>query len=222
MIILHAGLIGDELLLWGEQPLEALTPHGKRQKLSSKAVRSAPFPYGASEQEMLSALHTSGVIVLTTRPRPQPMTAWLPTVDSMPVPSSPMIANQADASGKCALVPWTITACPLSPEEALDLLGACPGKLTLAPGILVGQDLAFWTTALRFAGSLVARQQFLPGLIKKQETYRACWEPVLEGADAERLSQLGKGMPAVARALSQMDDAPPSAQLHPCLRISLR
>jgi SNF2 family DNA or RNA helicase len=73
----------------------------------------------------------------------------------------------------------------------------------------VGQDLAFWTTVLRFAGSLVARQQFLPGLMKKQEIYRACWEPVLGGAEAERVAQLSKGMPAVARALSQQSDSPP-------------
>ncbi len=201
----------DVLLLWGELPLEADTPPGTRRKRSSKLVRSALFPYGTPEQELLSALHTSGVIVLTTGPRPRPMTVWLPTVESLPVPSSPMIANQTEGSGKCALVPWTVTTCPLSPEEALDLLGACLGKLTLAPGILLGQDLAFWTTALRFAGSLVARQQFLPGLIKNQDTYRACWEPVLGGADAEQLAQLGKGMPAVARALSQKADSPPAA-----------
>jgi len=30
----------------------------------------------------------------------------------------------------------------------------------LASGVVVGQDLGYWTTALRFAGSLVARQQY--------------------------------------------------------------
>lgn len=209
MIILHAGFIGDELLLWGEQPLEVNALPDTRRKRSSKVARLVPFPYGTPEQALLSALHISGVVVLPTRPRSRLQTVWLPTIESLPVPSSPMIANRPDSSEKFALASWTITTYPLSPDQALDFLGACLGKVTLAPGILVGRDLAFWTTVLRFAGSLVARQHFLPGLMKKQETYRACWEPVLGGADVEQLAQLGKGMPAVARALSQQSDSPP-------------
>ena len=211
MIILHAGLLGDKFLLWGEQSLKTTASPGKRQKRSTQMVRPALFPYGTPAQDLLSALHASGVLVLPTRPSSRPMQVWLPTVESMPVPSSPMIANQPDGSGNYALVPWMITTCSLLPEEALDLLGACLGKLTLTPGILVGQDLTFWTTALRFAGSLVARQQFLPGLVKNQETYRACWEPVLVGTDAEQLAQLSKEMPAVARSLSPKADSPPVA-----------
>lgn len=208
MIILHAGLIGDKLFLWGEQPLEADTPPGKPRKRSSKG---APlFPYGTPEKELLPALHTSGVMAVPIRSHSKSMTVWLPTVKSLPVPSSPMIANQPDGSEKCALAPWTITTYLLPPEEAMNLLGACLGKLTLAPGILVGQDLAFWAMAFQFAGSLVARQQFLPGLQINQETYRACWEPVLGGVDAERVAQLSKGMPSVARALSQNAVAPPT------------
>ncbi len=211
MIILHAGMMGDELLLWGEQPLQMDSAPSKRRKRSSKVVGSALFPYGTPEQELLLALHTSGVIVATPRSHSQPMTVWLPTVDSVPVPSSSMIANPPEAHMKLDLAPWIVTTYPFSQEEALALLGACRGKVTLAPGILVGQDLVFWTIALRFAGSLVARQQFLPGLIKNQETYRACWEPVFRGDDAEQLALLAKGMPAVARALSQKPDASPVA-----------
>ncbi len=209
MIILHAGFIGEELLLWGEQPLEVNALPDTRRKRSSKVARVAHFPYGTPEQALLSALHISGVVVLPTRPRSRPQTVWLPTIDSLPVPSSPMIATQPNGCGKCVLVPWAVTTYPLPPDEALNVLGACLGKRTLSSGILVGQDLAFWTTVLRFAGSLVARQHFLPGLMKKQGTYRACWEPMLGGAEAEQLAQFGKGMPAVARALSQQSDSPP-------------
>jgi len=56
------------------------------------------------------------------------------------------------------------------------LLGACVGKEMLAPGIIIGRDLAFWTIAIRLAGSLVAREGFLPGLQEIQGSYYAHWE----------------------------------------------
>ena len=61
------------------------------------------------------------------------------------------------------LRPWLISTLGLSPGRAIGLLCACVGKQTLAPGIVVGADLAYWATAMRFAGAMVARQQFLPG-----------------------------------------------------------
>ena len=82
MIILPAGLIGDELFLWGEQPLEANLSSGKLRKRSSKIVSPPFLPYGTPEKELLSALHTSGVMVDLTRLRSKPMTVWLSTVPS--------------------------------------------------------------------------------------------------------------------------------------------
>ncbi len=64
MLILHAALIEDELLLWGEQPLEANTRPNKHRKHSPKVVRPAAFPYGTPGQELLTALHNSGYSVL--------------------------------------------------------------------------------------------------------------------------------------------------------------
>jgi hypothetical protein len=58
------------------------------------------------------------------------------------------------------LAPGTVTGGVLSPRDAIDLLCACVGRDLLAPGIVVGKDLAYAATALRLAGSLVARQQY--------------------------------------------------------------
>ena len=44
-----------------------------------------------------------------------------------------------------------------------------------AGGVLVGADLAFWADAARFAGALVARQHYLPGLSTEHGAYRARW-----------------------------------------------
>ena len=217
MVLLHASLIGDEFFLWGEQPLGANDPQVKRRKRSSKEVRSAVHPFGTPQQEMLTALHTSGVAVLTKQVRPRPMTVWLPTEGSLPVPSSPIIADRPESSGTTSLAPWTVPTLPLSVDETFDLLGVCLGQLTLAPGVIIGRDLAFWATALQFSGSLVARQQFLPGIIQHQGTYRACWEPVIGGNDADQFAQLLKGMPPVARAMSQDTHSPPEVPASPVL-----
>ena len=98
---------------------------------------------------------------------------------------------------KVALVPWTVRALLLVPGEAIELLCACVGRQTLAPGVVVGRDLAFWAQALRFGGALVARQQYLPALKAQGGRYRACWEPVFAGADADHLVELARVMPAV-------------------------
>ena len=89
------------------------------------------------------------------------------------------------------------------------LLGSAVGRDTLAPGLVVSKDLAFWTMALRFAGALALRQRFLPGMIETTEGWRARWTPVLDGADAKRRVKLAKAMPGACRALSSGRDQPP-------------
>lgn len=95
-----------------------------------------------------------------------------------------------------------MTAIPLSEEQTLELLCACVGKQTLASGVVVGGDLTFWAAAMRFAGALVARQQFLPGVIQKNGAFHARWQPICAGPDADRLVKLAKAMPHSCRALT--------------------
>src|SRR5207245_2757374 len=73
---------------------------------------------------------------------------------------------------------------------------------TVAPGLVVSKDLAFWALVLRFAGALVARQRFLPGIVEAEGGWRARWTPVLDGVDAQRRMKLAAAMPGACRALS--------------------
>ena len=121
------------------------------------------------------------------------MIAWLPTANKTPLPSSPLIAESPEANGQdCLCSLGRNRPSPVSPEQALEFLCACMGKQTLAPGIIIGKDLEFWASAARFAGSLAARQQFLPGLAKDHETYTARWKPVFSGDDRQRLDRFGE------------------------------
>jgi superfamily II DNA or RNA helicase len=108
-----------------------------------------------------------------------------------------------------ALAPWAITALPLPPALALDLLCACVGKTHLAQGMLVGPTLAFWARLLRFTGALVGREQLVPGLRQAGSGYRSAWQPVVAGPDNQRLARIVRAMPAACRALSTSAEEPP-------------
>src|SRR5215470_1861608 len=154
MIILHAGLEGDRLLLWGEAPAAPLAPAGRK----TKADPGGPLPYDAGAAHLAATLIT----VLPGRALPggggEPPYVWLPTADGRPAPSSGLIAEPLNPGSTPELAPWKVTALRLPPQTAVDLLCACIGKETLGSGILVGPTLAFWARALRFAGALVARE----------------------------------------------------------------
>ncbi|MEW5802492.1 MAG: DEAD/DEAH box helicase [bacterium] len=143
--------------------------------------------------------------------RAMTMTAWLPTVDNQPVASSALIAEPPASTGRTTAqkamppvpTPWPVTVLSMSTGQAIELFCTCAGKQTLAPGVIIGHDLAFWTAAMRMAGALVARQHFLPGLTREDGVYRALWKPVLSGAENEVLTRMAKAMPAVSRALTE-------------------
>src|ERR1700687_5591006 len=135
-------------------------------------------PHDAGPAALVDALAAAGTRI-RGRSGTQPVVGWLPTAGGAPVPSSPLIGEAPE--GNPALHPWTLTTCPLAIPEAVELLCASIDKDALAPGVLVGKDLAFATEALRFAAGLVARQQFLPGLEERGGAWRDTWTHVVEG-----------------------------------------
>ncbi len=212
MIVFHAGFRNGQLCIWGESPISDVTVTSRKRKRTNSIENTQitnPLPYDAGSEGLLSAL---GEVVagLTLSKRDTEISAiWSPTVNGQPVASSPLIAEPSTSSDKAALEPWAVTVIPLRTVEALDLLCACVGRETLAQGVIVGRDLAFWASAMRFAGALVARQQFLPGIQVVEEAYLAQWKPVFTGADAQRLSRLAQAMPQACRALASLDSTAP-------------
>ena len=208
MIVLHAGICDGRLLLWGETPAQSgAAPPGRRGR-RPKVPRPERLPFDAGTEGLRAALEQVGIEARATE-RPSPVTAWLPTFQGRPAGSSPLIAEPPEPGAEAALMPWTVTALGLPRPQAIELLCACAGRQTLAPGVIVGKDLAFWATALQFAGTLVARQQFLPGVIEGEDGYRARWQPVFSGPEVDRLATLVRAVPHACRALSASADAPP-------------
>ena len=210
MIILHSGESKGALVLWGEASMDARAQPTSRRRRRSRSASAIPHPFAASAGELAGALKELALGFGPKVSRACHITAWLPTKGSSPIPSSILIAEPPRSRAKTKLAAWTVAAYRLSAEEAMELLCASAGKRTLATGVIVGPDLAYWSEALRLAGSMVARQQYLPGLTSDTDEIRATWDPVFVGADAERLARLARQMPAAARALSEPNaTAPP-------------
>ncbi|MBI1657923.1 MAG: DEAD/DEAH box helicase [Thaumarchaeota archaeon] len=202
MIVLHAGEFEGGLAIWGEESADGAAPRIKT------TVRSpSVYPFGADGR--LAAALEEMVPGFAPADRAHEVAVWMPTVAAGPIPSSGIISEPPPAGAKAKVAPWSVTAYWLYHDEAVDLLCRVMGRHTLAAGVVVGEDLAYWAEAVRLAGSLVARQQFLPDMVSEGGSYWAVWAPVLEGVDAERFGRLAGRMPAAARALSKVGAARP-------------
>ncbi|MCX5873422.1 MAG: DEAD/DEAH box helicase, partial [Deltaproteobacteria bacterium] len=113
--------------------------------------------------------------------------------------------------GKPKLAAWAVTAYELKIDETVNLLCSCVRRRTLIQGVAIGDDLAYWSEALRFAGGLVAGQQYLPQVIMDGQEFHAKWEAIFSAEDTERLTGLAQRMPPVARAMSGSDSTSPPA-----------
>ncbi|HWE35987.1 MAG TPA: DEAD/DEAH box helicase [Isosphaeraceae bacterium] len=196
---------------WGESPpgdaAGVPAPRGRRAIGRPAAAPDSPFDPGPAR--LVEAL---GVVPgLAFKPKDvDPWIAWLPTAAGRPLASSPIVAEGPSNGATFAPSPWGVSAVPLDPARALDLLAAALAGPTLAPGVVVGKALEYWAGALRFAGALVARQQFLPGIERVGDRLRAAWQPVVVGPDAAARALLAKAMPHACRALGRDPSTPPT------------
>jgi hypothetical protein len=209
MIILHACLEDGQLLLWGESPPASPSPTARRRRQPKvPQPRSYPFDPGVGQ---LAAAIADALPDSARRKLPSDQRfLWLPTVKDRPVPSSALVAEPPEPGATATLAPWSAAVLRLDPAQTIDLLGACADRETLAAGVLVGPALAFWARALRFAGALAAREQFVPDVRQVGSAWQARWRPVLAGADRQRAGQLARAMPPACRALSAAADTPPA------------
>ena len=197
MIVLHAGEFGGYLTIWGEES----AGDDDTSRFKTTIRNPSAYPFGAPPERLAATLKEL-VPGFESSGRSRQVAVWMPTTATGPVPSSGIISESHSGSAKTRVSPWTATAYWLYHDEAIDLLCSFMGKRIAAAGVIVGADLAYWADAVRFAGSLVARQQFLPDVVSEAGSHWAMWVPIIEGADAERFEKLAARMPAAARALS--------------------
>src|SRR5262245_17335242 len=198
MIILHGALLDDALFLWGESPSE----RAAQTKSRRRADRPTPYPYDAGAEAVTRAARELPIAFRPPARRKAEATAWLPTRGDHPLPSSALIGEAPESSEPIESAPWVVEGISLSTGEALDLLSGYGQRAGMLHGVVGGPDLRFWIRAVRLAGSLVARQRYLPGTEHDPEGKLAArWRPVWITEDLRYLDDLARAMPAAARAL---------------------
>ena len=206
MIVLHAGLADGKFLFWGETPPIASSSPKKGRRTKITFLQALPFNAGP---ELLLALRNIAAELTPAPGESDRGIIWVPTVEGQPVASTPVIAP-APQPGTTVLAPWSITTVAMPLHHAIDLLGQCQDQTVLAPGVVIGTTLAYWAAAARFAGTLIAQQQFLPSIETVNGSWRAGWRPALTPADRQRLGQLALAMPAACRAMTTTAETPPA------------
>ncbi len=197
-------------MLWGEAAPETIPLTTKRK---TKARKTETWAYDAGAARLLQALGEVVDGLNIEAADTQPLTLWLPSHQGQALASSVVIADAPPDTAAPQLSASVVTALPLATVEAVELLAHCMGRATLATGVMVGNDLAYWANVLRWAGALTVRQQFMPGVEVAEGNYSARWQPLLTGTEAQRLTQLAQAMPHACRAASTTEASPDTAAL---------
>ncbi len=212
MIVLHGGFEDWRLLLWAEtRPDDGGKP--VRRRRGGKNAVAPPLPWAAGKADLTAAMVQAGLHdpEAPKKPATEEVLAWLPTVEG-----KPLQPGMGDLSGvEPTLSPWSVIASPLTAWQAIELLCSCADRPLLAPGLLVGEDLRTFVAAMRLAGALVARQEYLPGIRRRGHEFQAAWYPVVTGTDTSRRDALARALPGVARALMRPTDDDPRPPEHP-------
>lgn len=217
MIILHGTWLQpnepsdrEKFILWAEGSDQPTPVKGRGRQPRKGIPQTHPHPLQAAPERIRVALsdlvpdwtHDQGQFTATR------VNLRLPSKDQAPQPS-PQLARagvelEAPAeSGPPHLAMWTADAISLAPVEALTYLAALPeGSLPARLRLELGDDVRFWSLAAKFALELLARQRFLPALVKDDGGgFRAVWSPILDDpADQTRFECLVKAMPPLCRA----------------------
>ncbi|MFP4176473.1 MAG: DEAD/DEAH box helicase [Candidatus Brocadiia bacterium] len=209
MHILHAGFHGRRLLIWAEKETEIRGPRRAKPGRKPDNPDARPHPYDPGCEGLKDILTDIGIAASHCDPAAGKGVLWLPTKGEEPLPSDSLVGTPPPNQAKIRLAPWRTAVMRLGPSDAVELLCRCAGSHRVEPGVIAGEDVKFWTRAMRLAGSIVARQKFLPGIRGEGPSCRAVWEAVLTGDDAEAVSDLAGGMPASARAFADPQDGDP-------------
>lgn len=215
-LLLHGAFAANGLVLWGEtRAASCASPSPSRRSQASVGPRARPgqnqpsfSPYDAGGEVLLTAIRAAGISTAGCRTRAAAIS--LPSLEQRPAASSPLVAEAPENSAELVLRQWLVTTVALRGSRTIDFLAACAGRRTLAPGVVIADDLAYWVNALRLAGALVARQHFLPDVVREGGEFVARWRPVPSHAESRELAQFAASMPEACRAIGA-DPAGPNA-----------
>ena len=209
MLILHAASSKEfdgVAFVWAEvEGKDRPQRKGKSRWAWLAGAREHPYQ---GDRDLLRAVLPGEVLRLG---KWQWMTAWLPSDAAGPIPSEERIAPLSERHAE-RLAPWGVRVLMASAVCLHELFLACRGQVITEWQF--GADGWFWQRTHELAGVLVARQQFLPGVIEESGHWFADWHPIYEADDLKRLDQLAEAMPLAVRALNWHPRRPPADTPH--------
>ena len=193
MLMLHLHWCDEQFYLWGEQ-----------------AFRPVALPNSASPFDPgLAALRMAWKEALQEAVGPEGeathLELQLPTfaspVSRLPLPSQSFLLpeefHDSAASASLQLAPWKVSALKLSWKSLFALLGKIEER-KLAEGLFAAEDLVAFAELFRYAGALVARGRYLPGLRIGESGFLAIWSPCIDSEEDTRIRVLAERLPPAA------------------------
>ncbi len=210
--MLHLHWCDEQFYLWGEQAFHpvALTD------------ANSPFDPGVEDlrkawtEALKEAVAADGVVAH--------LKLQLPTIDvksaRLPLPSQtfllPEELRDLAASSQPQKAPWSVTALKLPWKSLFALLGQIDDR-KVAEGLFAAEDLMVFAELFRYAGALVARGRYLPGLrvgeAPPAPSFEAIWSPCIDSEEDARIRAFADRLPpsAFAESLLSKPVTPPAA-----------
>jgi len=219
MLLLHAGIHNGNTILWAERQLSPDQGEKESARAGSfhsiaKSTRSLqPFkldkhPFGAFYDNLVEVLEPVAPDVRSDSARMATYRVWLPSSDGKPIPSSAMLVDDATFDRRSdGLTPWAVHGVLLRPHELASMFLAADNQHIFARGTYLANEFEFLSLCLRFAASLVVRQQYVPGIVEKDGLFYAQWQPTFIKDDRGHLAELAAMAPPVVRALEEADNS---------------
>ncbi|HEY9734102.1 MAG TPA: DEAD/DEAH box helicase [Drouetiella sp.] len=202
MIILHAGLLNDQVSLWAE---ESSAARKASVELPKRRGGVSKHPYSASFARVFSAVDKSALPSEVDSARVSAVQAWLPSNNDMPIPSSRLLwPEDVEFPSPTKHSAWAIDTVTVHALEIVSLMDQAERGNVLSPGVILAGEFAYILQLAKFASSLVARQQYLPGVRENGDAYFACWKPIFAPDDHATISDIAQSMPPVVRSLTSI------------------
>jgi SNF2 family DNA or RNA helicase len=205
MIVLHGAIANRSLFIWGERKFAF--------ELSDGAAHSFACEWNeisAAIASVLPNIDEDSAVKAVAK-------LSLPTGTGSPLPSTTMLVPDdveiETADAKYQL--WDVPGVMLGPSDLPKFIRISSGSHVLSPGVILGNEFAFFDQTLQLAGSMVVRQKYFPSVVVEHDSYIARWEPLLERDDRARLAVLTSAAPPVVRSLRRIDDSNVAADHDP-------
>lgn len=168
-------------------------------------VRFSPFDAGTERLEAgVGGLFSAQAAVSTVVELNFGVTRLsLPTLSKgLPCASSALIDESPVKTTISEMQPWSVTVFTPALDSLLNvLLNLSSANKVISHGVMAGDDLLYWAALSKFAAGLVIRQKYLPGLSERAGQWYSVWEPIISGADLDRLSALVAAAPGACFAV---------------------